>query len=246
MIMTHTYQIDGMHCGSCVAKVKNELLKLGDITTAEIQLKAPQATVTMLKHISTASLQQAVAKAGAFTLKETDEHHSTTNDIVIQKSWLATYKPLLLVFAFITAIAFLTAKQHGEFRWMHWMHSFMGGFFIAFSFFKLLDLKGFADSYSSYDLLAKKMYGYGFVYPFIELGLGLAYISGWQLDIINIVTTVVMAFSSIGVIIAVMNKRKIRCACLGAVFNLPMSTVTIIEDLLMVLMSALMIAGLIK
>jgi len=244
--MTHTYQIDGMHCGSCVAKVKNELLKLVDITEAEVQLKAPQATITMLKHISTDNIQQAVARAGAYTLRETDEQHSKVNDDFIQKSWFATYKPLILVFGFITTIAFLTANQHGEFRWMHWMHSFMGGFFIAFSFFKLLDLKGFADSYSSYDLLAKKVYGYGFVYPFIELGLGLAYISAWQLHYINIVTTVVMAFSSIGVIIAVMNKRKIRCACLGAVFNLPMSTVTIIEDLLMVVMSGIMIAGIIK
>jgi len=39
--------------------------------------------------------------------------------------------------------------------------------------------------------------------------------------------------SSVGVIQSVLNKRKIRCACLGAVFNLPMSTITILEDLLM-------------
>jgi hypothetical protein len=47
-----------------------------------------------------------------------------------------------------------------------------------------------------------------------------------------------MGISSIGVIKSVLNKRKIQCACLGAVFNLPMSTVTIIEDLLMVAMAA--------
>jgi hypothetical protein len=52
-----------------------------------------------------------------------------------------------------------------------------------------------------------------------------------------------MGFSSIGVIQSVVNKRQIRCACLGAVFNLPMSTVTIIEDLLMVAMSVLMLAN---
>jgi hypothetical protein len=50
-----------------------------------------------------------------------------------------------------------------------------------------------------------------------------------------------MGFSSIGVIKSVIDKKQIRCACLGAVFNLPMSTVTIIEDLLMVAMSTLML-----
>lgn len=243
--MTHTYQIDGMHCSSCVSKVKNELLKLGDITEAQIQLKAPQASITMLKHIPTATLQQAVAKAGAFSLTETDSYHVDENDIAVKKNWLATYKPLLLIFAFITGIAFITAGQHGQFQWMHWMHNFMGGFFIAFSFFKLFDLKGFADSYSSYDLLAKKVYAYGFIYPFIELGLGIAYISGWQILFTTITTIAVMGFSSIGVIQSVLNKRKIRCACLGAVFNLPMSSVTIIEDLLMVAMGGIMLADII-
>ncbi|RYZ78221.1 MAG: heavy-metal-associated domain-containing protein, partial [Proteobacteria bacterium] len=45
-----------------------------------------------------------------------------------------------------------------------------------------------------------------------------------------------------GVLQSVLNKRKIQCACLGAVFNLPMSTVTIIEDGLMIAMSAVMLA----
>ena len=118
---------------------------------------------------------------------------------------------------------------------------FHGGFFIAFSFFKFLDLKGFADSYCTYDLLAKFFYGYGFIYPFIELGLGLAFLANWQILFTTIATIVIMSFSSIGVLLAVKNKRKIRCACLGAVFNLPMSTVTVIEDQLMVVMGIIML-----
>lgn len=50
-----------------------------------------------------------------------------------------------------------------------------------------------------------------------------------------------MGFSSIGVIQSVLNKKTIQCACLGAVFNLPMSTVTIVEDLLMVVMAGIML-----
>ena len=54
--MTHTYNISGMTCNGCVANVKSELLKLGDITAAEVQLGTPQATLSMQKHIPITSL----------------------------------------------------------------------------------------------------------------------------------------------------------------------------------------------
>ena len=62
--MIHTYTIQGMTCNSCVAKVKSELLKLGDIVSANVQLQSPQATLEMSRHISTTSLQQAISKTG--------------------------------------------------------------------------------------------------------------------------------------------------------------------------------------
>ena len=121
------------------------------------------------------------------------------------------------------------------------MHHFMAGFFLTFSFFKLLDLNGFADSYSTYDIIARKWRGWAYLYAFIELGLGFAYLTGTAIIFTTALTFVVMTISIIGVLQAVMNKRRIQCACLGAMFNLPMSTVTIIEDALMIVMSAIMI-----
>jgi hypothetical protein len=101
----------------------------------------------------------------------------------------------------------------------------------------MLDLRGFADAYRSYDLIAKAVPRYGYVYPFIELLLGLAYLAAWQPFGVNLVTTVIMGVSLLGVIKAVTSRQTIRCACLGTVFNLPMSTVTIIEDGLMLAMA---------
>ncbi|MBC7903914.1 MAG: heavy-metal-associated domain-containing protein, partial [Gemmatimonadaceae bacterium] len=129
----------------------------------------------------------------------------------------------------------------GGFDAERWMMHFMAAFFLVFSFFKLLDLKGFADSYSSYDIIARKWRGWGYIYAFIELGLGLAYLTHFFPAVTNIITLVVMTVSLIGVIQAVSSRKTIRCACLGAVFNLPMSTVTIIEDGLMIAMSAYML-----
>jgi hypothetical protein len=124
---------------------------------------------------------------------------------------------------------------------MRWMNHFMAGFFLVFSFFKLLNLQGFAESYAMYDVVAKNWQGWGYVYAFIELALGIAFLTGFYPLITNGVTFLVMTVSIIGVLQSVLNKRKIKCACLGAVFNLPMSTITIIEDVLMIAMSGAML-----
>ena len=114
-----------------------------------------------------------------------------------------------------------------------------------FSFFKLLNLKGFAESYVMYDVVARKIPIWAYIYAFTELILGLAFLTGFNPLITNSGTFLVMSVSIIGVLQSVLNKKKIQCACLGVIFNLPMSTVTIIENALMIIMSGLMIIHLI-
>jgi hypothetical protein len=128
---------------------------------------------------------------------------------------------------------------------MGWMNYFMAGFFLVFSFFKLLDLQGFSDSYSTYDIIAKRWKTWGFIYVFIELLLGISFLLQINPLLTNGVAFVVMSISIIGVLLSVLSKRIIRCACLGSVFNLPMSTITIVEDALMIVMSATMILNLV-
>lgn len=234
-----------MTCGNCVAKAKNQLLMLGDVTEANIQLTAPQATITMQKHIPVTVLQNALSKAGNYNITEADGgmHHMEATEEAT--SWLTTYKPILVIGAYITAITLLTEAVKGGFNWEGWMQNFMAAFFLVFSFFKMLNLKGFAESYSTYDIIAKKWMGWGYIYAFIELGLGIAYLLKFNPLITNAVTFVVMSVSIVGVLQSILNKRKIQCACLGAVFNLPMSTVTIIEDGLMIGMSLVTLVALI-
>lgn len=239
--MTHTYNISGMTCNGCVSKVKSELLKLGDIAEAEVQLAMPQAKITMLKHIPVAVLQNALDKAGDFAIAEADGGMHAAISENDKGTWLHTYRPVLLIGAYITGITILPGILNGSFTWKNWMADFMAGFFLTFSFFKLLNLKGFAESYSTYDIISRKWMGWGFVYAFIELGLGLAYLLHISPLIINTITFLVMSISIIGVLQSLLNKRKIQCACLGVVFDLPMSTITVIEDALMIVMSGIMI-----
>ena len=65
-------------------------------------------------------------------------------------------------------------------NWMDWMHDFMGFFLVVFSMFKFFNLEGFADGFHMYDLLAKPFRPYAYIYPFIELALGLGYLAHWQ------------------------------------------------------------------
>lgn len=71
--------------------------------------------------------------------------------------------------------------------------------------------------------------------------LGIAFLINFNPILTNSLTVLVMSISIIGVLQSVLNKQKIQCACLGAIFNLPMSTVTIIEDALMIVMSGIML-----
>lgn len=236
--MTHTYKITGMTCEACQAKVQKVLQSIPGISAVNINLQAGEAEISMDKHVPTSELQRALEPYPNYQLAEKKENipHIMEEET---KPWLETYKPVLLIFAFITGVTLLA--QLPAFNWMLWMNDFMAGFFLVFSFFKLLNLQGFADSYATYDIIARRWRGYGFLYAFIELGLGLAYLTGFNPLITNIVAFTVMSISLIGVLQSLINKRKIRCACLGDVFNLPMSTITVMEDVLMIVMSGIML-----
>lgn len=242
--MTHTYKISGMTCDGCQAKVQGLLSKVAGVKNVSIDLARGEATIDMEKHISTADLKAALKDYPKYLL--TEAHHQqhailTVTDDNTTKSWFVTYKPVLLIFVYITGTTLLAEWIRGGFLWMRWMNHFMAGFFLVFSFFKLLNLKGFAESYSMYDIIAKKWNGWGYVYAFTELALGIAFLTGFSPIITNATTFVLMTVSIVGVLQSLLNKRKIKCACLGDVFNLPMSTITIIEDALMIGMSAIML-----
>ena len=156
------------------------------------------------------------------------------------------YYPLFLIAGFITVVSLLTSFQQGiyvseNFEIKMLLHNFMTGFFLVFSFFKLLDVKAFAESFQMYDLLAAKLPVYGKIYPFIELSLGILCLIHFQLYYVYLADIIIMGFGALGVIKSVLDKRKIRCACLGSVFNLPMSTITIIENSLMVLIGIILL-----
>lgn len=242
--MKHTYKISGMTCSGCQAKVQHLLSGVKGVTNVAINLSKGEGEIDMSQHVPTADFQTALAPYPQYTIADTEHQHYQALEVEAedeQKSWLQTYKPILLLFAYIFIVTFSTEFVAGEFQLMRWMSHFMAGFFLSFSFFKLLNLHDFADTYSMYDIIASRWRAWAYIYAFIELALGIAFLTRLDVLTTNIVTFLVMSISIIGVIRSVTNKQKIKCACLGAVFDLPMSTVTIIEDALMIAMSGIMI-----
>ena len=227
-----------MTCSNCEAKVKSALLMVENVTNVEVSKDENSATITMDKHIALQDFQKALNKKDSKYQIWAINHNETAEQA---RTWFETYKPILLIFAYITGITLLIQLKNETFNPMETMRYFMAGFFLVFSFFKLLNLKGFAESYVMYDVLAKQIPAWAYLYAFVELSLGITYLINFNPIITNSITLIVMTISIIGVLKSVLNKQKIQCACLGAVFNLPMSTVTIIEDTLMILMSVTMI-----
>lgn len=240
--MKTTYQITGMTCGSCELKVKTALESITGVKTAVVSKDSNAAELEMDLPVPVGIIKDTVQSLGSkYQFSEAVQQPVQVTEDVETVGWVETYKPVLLIFGYLTVVTLLIQWVRGSFDLGTWMRHFMGGFFLVFSFFKLLNIKGFAESYAMYDIIAKRFKGWGYLYAFLELGLGLAFLANFYPIISCSVMVVVMLISIIGVLQSVLNNRKIKCACLGDVFNLPMSTITIIEDGLMIIMGLMML-----
>ena len=155
-----------------------------------------------------------------------------------------SYLPLIVIITSILLASIVISihdAQVGVFAIQKSLSYFMTGFFLTFATFKLMDLKGFKEGYSTYDLLAQKIPMYGYVYPFIELAFGLGMILAPLSKGLLVVEIIVMAFSGIGVAIKIAKKEPFMCACLGTFLKIPLTKVTLIEDFGMAILASLLL-----
>lgn len=219
-----TFTISGMTCAGCARKVEATLKAVSP--SASVTLEPPRAVIE--SGVSADALNDALAKVGKYRVSALSTEPANTQQLV----WLKTYYPLLLVIGLVALASFSGGN---------WMPNFMAGFFIVFGAFKLLDVPNFAQAYARYDVIAKIFKPWGYAYPFIETALGFAFLFHFQMTLITWIALILSVIGAIGVIQANLNKQTIQCACLGTVFQLPMSVVTIIENVGMAAMAAWML-----
>lgn len=156
---------------------------------------------------------------------------------------LGDYWPLfsLVIVSALAGVAI--ASGQGDVSMAAFMHAFMGVFLIIFALLKIFNLKGFRRGFTMYDLLARQFKNYAFIYPFIELTLGLAYLAFFMPVATYWATIVVFSFGTLGVISALSRGLDIDCPCMGSILSVPLSTVTLTEDLAMVVMAVMLLVG---
>ena len=156
-------------------------------------------------------------------------------------SSLSDYLPLFSLTAISALAGLAISSGGGEITMITFMHGFMGVFLVIFALLKIFNLKGFRRGFTMYDLLARRVRNYALVYPFIELGLGLSYLAYFQPVVTYWITIGVFAFGTLGVISALRRGLDIDCPCMGSILSVPLSTVTLTEDLAMVAMAAMLL-----
>ncbi len=165
------------------------------------------------------------------------EEESTRKNVFLRKVFenLNNYKPLIVIVIFCVLIPFFQIHPLDTQKFMYYI---MGYFFIFLSLFKFFDLKGFVEGFSTYDLITKRFLAYGYIYPFVEFSLGTAYLAQFNLLLVNWVTLIIMLISGAGVLKSILSGQKIKCACLGTLLNVPLSTVSVLENFGMSAMAA--------
>ena len=228
--MKSIFKVSGMTCNGCKLSVEDKLSSLDGVDKAYVDLTKGEAIVHSKSPISFSLISDSLPPKYKVTRTENSQNNET-----IKVSKIKQLKPLFIILAYISITSLLLNFKNWDST--NAMLDFMGLFYIIFSFFKILDIKGFSISFKMYDPLAKKVPLYGIIYPFIEILLGVMFLTRIEVELAIILTIIVLGITTIGVTQTLLNKKSISCACLGTTLKLPMTEATFIENALMIIMA---------
>ena len=153
-----------------------------------------------------------------------------------------SYKPVIAVFAITGSMA--TAASWAGYGSLVTIQA--GEWFIAFSMcvlglLKLQDLESFSNMFLGYDLLAQRWVRYAYIYPFAEVLAGVLMSAGALMWISIPVSLFIGTVGAVSVFKAVyLDRRELKCACVGGSSNVPLGFVSLTENLMMVAMAVWM------
>jgi copper chaperone CopZ len=238
--MKNTFKIAGMTCQGCANSIERGLENDPNILMATVSLEDRELTTQSTKRLDDQYINLIISSLGSYKVQNRKEN-------LFSKlcAHFNSKKPIFLGLLIVTISSLSLQTSHESFTLNNWFMSYMGVFFMLFSFLKLLNVQGFSRTFSRYDYLAKTIPGFAICYPFLELFLGIAFLTQTMLIVAGIITLIVMISQSIGISTVLRANQTIQCACLGSSINLPISYLTLFENLVMILMSSYMISKLI-
>ena len=236
--MKSVLQISGMTCEGCKSSVQGKLGSIDGVDNVQVDLAAGEAVIYSKNPISLSLIKETLPPKFSL-INEEFVNLDTNGDLTVKESKIKQLKPLFIILGYIFIASILL--NYKNWNSSNAMLDFMGLFYIVFSFFKILDIKGFSMSFRMYDPLARKAPIYGYIYPFIEVLLGVMFLTRFEVNIALVITVIVLGVTTIGVTQTLLNKRAIKCACLGTTLNLPMTEATFIENALMIIMALILL-----
>lgn len=232
--------IEGMHCAGCASTIERALSQVPGVVSVKVSLS--NETAVIKGEAEAELLIDAVSKTGYEAVLQLSEALPEPRLEASPSTDLKQLFPLFLIFFYIIVATLLMNRS--EITVAEFMYDFMGLFYIVFSFFKFLDYKNFPQTFAMYDPIAKAITAYGWVYPFIETALGLAFLLRVALFPSLITALIILGATTVGVVRVLFIKSQIQCACLGTALQLPMTKATLIENSIMLLMTMWMLFSL--
>lgn len=155
-----------------------------------------------------------------------------------------TYTPVLAVFAATALMALAVSHAaSGQAFTVHAIQGFIAISMCVLAILKLRDVETFATMFLGYDLLAQRWPRYGWIYPFAELGAGVLMLAGVLTWLSAPVALFIGGVGAVSVFKAVyVDKRELKCACVGGDSNVPLGFVSLVENVMMVAMAVWMLA----
>ena len=238
--MKSILQISGMTCEGCKSSVEAKLRSLDGVDNVQVDLTKGEAVIHSKNPVRLSLIKEILPPK--YTLINEDNFNLDTQvDKLKKESKIKQLKPLFIILSYILITSVLL--NYKNWNSTNAMLDFMGLFYIIFSFFKILDIKGFSISFRMYDPLAKQVTVYGSIYPFIEVLLGIMFLTRFEVKTALILTIIFLGITTIGVTQTLINNKSIKCACLGTTLNLPMTEATLIENALMIIMAIILISS---
>lgn len=230
------YRVEGMTCQACADSIESTISTLNNVSYASVSLSDKELIIQSDQRLDLKHLNSAISTAGDYKILSNEP---TLFSQVL--NYFDTKKPILIALVLVSISSLSLQVPNGQFYIESWFTAYMGIFFLLFSFLKLLNVSGFSMTFKRYDVISKQFAPFATIYPFIELSLGLAFLTQSFLVFANIATILFMISQSVGVIQVMKNRENVQCACMGTAISLPISSLTLFENLVMVSMATYML-----
>ena len=160
-----------------------------------------------------------------------------------QQTGEMSYQPVIAVFAttFLMAVAAVWAMSN-SFAPVAIIELFIAFSMCVLAILKLRDLFSFSNMFITYDLIGMRYPRYAYIYPFAEAFAGIGMIANTMTWLIAPIALFIGTIGAVSVYKAVyIDKRNLKCACVGGNSNVPLGFVSLTENLMMVAMAIWMI-----